>query len=251
MEGEGSGGLGLPPVRGLRAVERPHRRAATPSGPSPAGRGHLCPIPGGGVVLSQRWRVLSRRRRLLRSRGRGSNGTAGDRRSLPRSFPSSFAAGERRSPGQRARAATVGAVRRIAQDAGPSPGGRRGRRSSTEDAAARCPFISGEAYCLPHTLASAPWPRCPSTSGEPGGRPHDAPQLRPHASQASLFAFTIGVRQFCVRSSFALRDPNGEIGLMFGSAPLEIVLALDQSVSPPPQLRGRGGRWKTNVSRRQ
>lgn len=85
----------LPPIL---AAQRPHLRATAPSGSSPASRGPLYPIPDGGVVLSRRWHVLPRRRCLLQSRGHGSNGAAGDRHSLPRSPPSSFAAGERGYP---------------------------------------------------------------------------------------------------------------------------------------------------------
>ena len=131
-------------------------RAATPSGSSPAGHGHLCPIPGGGVVPSQRRCVLSRWRRLLRSRGRGSNGTAGDRRSLPRSFPSSFAAGERGSP---------------ANERGQPRSVRRSESLGTQ-----APALAAGAAADP--AQRTPRPAAPSSPAKPAASRTPSPQLR-------------------------------------------------------------------------
>jgi hypothetical protein len=43
------------------------------------------------------------------------------------------------------------------------------------------------------------------------------------AALGALFAFAIGGRHFWVSSSSTVHDPNGEIGLVFGSTLLEIV----------------------------
>ena len=40
---------------------------------------------------------------------------------------------------------------------------------------------------------------------------------------SSVFALAVGVRRFWLPLSFTVRDPNGEIGHVFGSALLEIV----------------------------
>ena len=66
--------------------------------------------------------------------------------------------------------------------------------------------------------------RSPGPGGRGLGDASSATAPSPAACFASsVFALAVGVRRFWLPLSFTVRDPNGKIGHVFGSAPLEIV----------------------------